>query len=227
VKAGASAGTGGVGWTDGVITDLRATIVSAGGILPVHNNAGEPGAYPGQYQDNDNAHYLQRWNGTDWVAYPKEIGGIAPTGTLSTGSYAGQYRDANGVLQRWNGTTFVTYQPPVEVENLTTGATALANWSVTYFYARRTRGMAMFNVNVTRTGADITANSTGNITDEPLCTLPIGWRPPINLEAVASDGVGHGAAVVHNTGDITLRTWSPGGLVTASRPIRITATFVQ
>ncbi|MET9950338.1 hypothetical protein ABZ135_02155 [Streptomyces sp. NPDC006339] len=225
VKAGASAGTGGIDWAGGASTDLRTTTVATGGILPVYNNAGVSGAYPGQYQDNDNAHYLQRWDGTSWVAYPKEIGGVAPSGTLSTGSYTGQFRENAGVLQRWNGSAWVNYQPPVEVETTTTGATAAANWTVSYFYARRTRGIATLNVNVTRSGADITAPANGNITDETVCTLPVGWRSPINLETLASDGVGAGSAALLNTGDIVLRTWTPNGVLT-TRPIRITATFV-
>lgn len=103
VRAGISAGSGGIDWA-GDKTDVRTTLVSVGGILPVYNNGAVAGGYPGQYQDNDNLGHLQRWNGTAWVAYPKALGGIAPAGVVSTGSYTGQYRDSSlGVLQRWNG----------------------------------------------------------------------------------------------------------------------------
>ncbi|MFH8838832.1 hypothetical protein [Streptomyces sp. NPDC017868] len=228
VKKGASAGNGGIDWVGGAATDLRVTTVASGGIMPVYNNAGVPGAYPGQYQDNDNAHFLQRWDGTAWVAYPKEIGGIAPSGTITTGSYNGQYRDYNGgQLQRWNGSAWVAYQPPIEVEAITSGATAQAGWTLSYFNARRTRGVVSFNVNMVRSGADITATTAGNITDELLCILPVGWRPEFNLEATASDGFGHGSASVLTTGEINLRTWSPNGVLTAGRSLRITATYVQ
>ncbi|MET9432964.1 hypothetical protein [Streptomyces sp. NPDC006551] len=226
VKAGASAGTGGVGWADGILTDLRTTVVSTGGILPTYNNAGVAGAYPGQYQDNDDSHLLQRWDGTAWVAYPKEIGGIAPTGALSTGSYAGQFRENNGVLQRWNGTAWVTYQPPVEIQTATSGATALTGWSVVSFSARRTRGIATLTVTVTRTGADVIAANDGQIPDEPLCTLPVGWRPAFGLESLASDGYANGAADINAGGVVTLRTWSPNGQLKAGRNIRVSATYV-
>ncbi|GAA3374275.1 hypothetical protein GCM10020367_37530 [Streptomyces sannanensis] len=231
VPAKTSAGTGGIPWSaPGSVTDLRTTLVSIGGILPVYGNAGVAGAYPGQYQDNDEAHYLQRWNGTAWVAYPKEIGGIAPNGTLSTGGYTGQYREANGVLQRWNGTAWVNYQPPVEVETLSTGVTVATGWSLVGFAARRTRGIVTMAITVTRSGADITATSQGNITDETLCTLPAGWRPALDTETTASDGYGSGSATVYPNGTVTLRTWSSTGVLTATPPtriVRLTATFIQ
>ncbi|MFG3346891.1 hypothetical protein ACGF1Z_17695 [Streptomyces sp. NPDC048018] len=226
VKKGASAGTGGIDWAGGASTDLRTTVVSAGGILPVYNNAGVAGSYPGQYQDNDNAHFLQRWDGTAWVAYPKEIGGIAPSGTVATGSYSGQYRDNGGNLQRWNGTAWVNYAS-TEVETTTTGATALPNWSLVGFSARRTKtGLCSLSVSVTRTGAQVNADSAGNISDEPLVVLPSGWRPAISMEAVACDGFGSGAAYLSANGQIDLRTWSSNGALAAGRNIRVSATFV-
>ncbi|MER5522362.1 hypothetical protein [Streptomyces sp. NPDC002763] len=105
VPKSASAGNGGLPWT---ITDLRSTVVAVGGILPVYGDTGT-GAYPGQYRDTNST--LQRWNGTAWVPYPRDIGGIAPSDALGTGGYTGQYRDGpNGLLQRWNGSTWVSYQ---------------------------------------------------------------------------------------------------------------------
>ncbi|MFD7979631.1 hypothetical protein [Streptomyces sp. NPDC059071] len=226
VPAGASAGTGGIPWAD-ALTDLRTTLVGVGGILPVYNNATVPGSYPGQYQDNNNARQLQRWDGANWIAYPKDIGGIAPSGTLTSGSYTGQYRDNAGVLQRWNGTTFVNYQPPVEVESTTTGVTPLTNWSVIAFSGRKTKsGLCTVTVTVTRTGPTVTASTAGQIADEPMCTLPVGWRPAFGLEAVASDGYADGAADITTGGVVNLRTWSPNGQLTANRALRVTATFV-
>ncbi|MFD6248908.1 hypothetical protein [Streptomyces roseolus] len=226
VKPGASAGTGGIDWAKDV-TDLRTTIASVGGILPVYNNAGVPGAYPGQYQDNDVAHHLQRWSGTGWVAYPREIGGIAPQGALSVGGYAGQYREHNGVLQRWNGTGWAAYQPPVESETLTTGAVALPNWAVTSYEARRTRGgVCSMAVVLNRTGPQVDANSAGNITDEPLCTLPAGWRPAVGMDVMASDGYGDGSAWISTSGQVTLRTWVSNGALVNGRNLRVSATYI-
>ncbi|MEU4272976.1 hypothetical protein [Streptomyces sp. NPDC026092] len=104
VPAGASAGNGGINWNT-ALKDLRTTVVSLGGILPVEGPV-VPGAYPGQFQDSGGA--LQRWDGGAWVPYPSALGGIIPNsaGTL-TATYTGQYRDtAGGVLQRWNGSAW-------------------------------------------------------------------------------------------------------------------------
>ncbi|MCX5392545.1 hypothetical protein [Streptomyces sp. NBC_00094] len=226
VKAGASAGTGGVGWADGILTDLRTTIASVGGILPVYNNAAVPGAYPGQYQDNDNSHFLQRWDGTSWVAYPREIGGIAPNNMLSTGSYIGQFRETNGVLQRWNGTTWANYQPPVEVETASGALNTYGGWTVSNFTARRTRGVATVRVSMTRAGTDITAGSTGTIPDQQMCVLPTGWRPVSNYEAPASDYLATGGATIFSTGIVSLRSWTPTAVIPNGRIVHITATYV-
>ncbi|MGW0945234.1 hypothetical protein ACWD4O_22165 [Streptomyces sp. NPDC002623] len=107
VRAGSSAGNGGVNWNDEV-TDLRTPTVAVGGILPVVGETGN-GAYPGQYRDSGGA--LQRWDGSAWVGYPSALGGIAPNGAATTASYTGQYRDSSdGTLQRWNGSSWVSYQ---------------------------------------------------------------------------------------------------------------------
>ncbi|MFE0649162.1 hypothetical protein ACFVZH_11285 [Streptomyces sp. NPDC059534] len=229
VKAGASAGTGGVGWADGITTDLRTTLVSAGGILPVYNNAAVPGSYPGQYQDNDNSHFLQRWDGNGWVAYPREIGGIAPNNMLSTGSYIGQFRETNGVLQRWNGTVWANYHPPYDIEVVTTGAVAQTGWSLTQFSARRTRGgLAMIRVSVQRTGAAITATNIGGIADQPLCLLPTNWAPAVTIDAMASDAFASGAATIYGTTSmpIVLRDWSPNAVIATGGTVNISATYV-
>ncbi|WP_031009383.1 hypothetical protein [Streptomyces sp. NRRL F-5727] len=226
VKAGASAGTGGIDWTGGDLTDLRTTVAAVGGILPVYNNAGVRGSYPGQYQDNDTAHHLQRWSGTEWVAYPREIGGIAPQSALSVGSYAGQFREHNGVLQRWNGTLWATYHPPVEFETTTSGAVALTNWTLVAFEARRTRsGLCTMAVTVTRTSR-VDVDADGNLADQPLCTLPAGWRPAISMEAPACDGFGSGGAIVTTGGQISLRAWDYPGALVPGRNIRVTATYI-
>ncbi|GAA3392145.1 hypothetical protein [Streptomyces roseoviridis] len=225
VPAGASAGTGGIPWASS-LTDLRTTTVGIGGILPVYNNASVQGSYPGQYQDNNNARQLQRWDGSAWVPYPKDIGGIAPSGALTNGSYTGQFRENAGVLQRWNGTTWVNYQPPVEVESTTSGATALANWTVVAFEARRNKaGLCTMTVTVTRTSR-VDVDSAGNLGDEPLCTLPAGWRPALSVEAPACDGFGSGGANVTASGQITLRTWDYPGALVPGRHIRVSATYI-
>ncbi|WP_372408367.1 hypothetical protein [Streptomyces luteireticuli] len=63
VKAGASAGTGGIDWKKAVV-DRRQATVAAGGIIPADRGLGFDGAYPGQYRDSGTG--LQRWDGKQW-----------------------------------------------------------------------------------------------------------------------------------------------------------------
>ncbi|MFD4868770.1 hypothetical protein [Streptomyces sp. NPDC058412] len=101
VRAGASAGNGGINWAEAA-TNLRYATVALGGIVP---SDGYKGSYVGQYRDAGGK--FQRWDGTTWVSYPPDVGGIAPAGKLTAGTYTGQYRDgAGGVLQRWDGTAW-------------------------------------------------------------------------------------------------------------------------
>ncbi|MCX3061873.1 hypothetical protein [Streptomyces beihaiensis] len=183
VPAGTSAGTGGIAWQAGALTDLRATTVAAGGILPAYGDTGN-GAYPGQYRDNQ------------------------------------------GVLERWDGSAWQPYQPPVEVTTTSTGLVAATGWSVVSFAGRQSHGLGSFSASVTRTGATLTVDSTGNLGDVQLCTLPSGWAPSLGLEAVAADGWGSGDAYIGTDGTITLRTWSYNGELTSGRNVRVSATYV-
>ncbi|MET9372971.1 hypothetical protein ABZX98_02290 [Streptomyces sp. NPDC002992] len=134
VPIGASAGNGGIPWNTS-LKDLRTSVVSAGGILPVEG-AVTPGAYPGQYQDVDLPNsQLQRWDGGKWVAYPQALGGIVPTSvsTSTPGTYNGQYRATTaGPLQRWTGTAWApAYPGPYFNDSLDAGYTT----STTYVSA--------------------------------------------------------------------------------------------
>ncbi|MFJ3701269.1 MULTISPECIES: hypothetical protein [Streptomyces] len=118
VPAGASVGTGGIAWADAVY-DMRVSTVAVGGILADSWNRETAGGYPGQYRDTSST--LQRWDGTRWVNYARQIGGIAPQGALAAGEYTGQYRDEAGRLQRWDGTVWRPAVPSTAWANNTDG----------------------------------------------------------------------------------------------------------
>lgn len=163
--------------------------------------------------------------------YTAAAGGILPRGSgLSfSGSYEGQYRDNGAALERWSTTAgaWQTYRPPAEAPTVTTaGAVAATGHSLTSFHARRIAGVQSFTTVVQRTGTTITSPAGGNITDLPLVTLPIGWRPAYDMELMASDGFADGAAYLNTSGLITLRTWSAGGTIQSGRDIRISGCFV-
>ncbi|MFF5934193.1 hypothetical protein [Streptomyces sp. NPDC012508] len=129
VPAGASAGNGGIPWAT-ALKDLRTTVSSVGGILPVEGPI-QPGAYPGQYQDTPDAQ-LQRWDGGKWVAYPQAIGGVVPNSVSAStqGTYTGQYRDgAGGRLERWTGSAWAPAFPgPYFNDTVDDGYTTSTAW---------------------------------------------------------------------------------------------------
>ncbi|MFE6500779.1 hypothetical protein [Kitasatospora sp. NPDC057738] len=103
VPSGASAGSPPNWVGGGLLTDRRVFSVSLGGIHP-GSDAGA-GAYGGQYRDNAATGAMERWDGTSWVPWSSALRGIAP-GTLTTGSYTGQWRDGAIGLQRWSGSAW-------------------------------------------------------------------------------------------------------------------------
>ncbi|MEU2281198.1 hypothetical protein ABZ614_04350 [Streptomyces sp. NPDC013178] len=158
------------------------------------------------------------------------VGGILPvTSDTAGGSYPGQYRDNNGVLQRWTGSAWA--EPAVVVDTATTGATAGTGWSVTSFNARRTRGVCSFNIQLTRTGANLTASAAGTanpgqLTDELICTLPSGWRPATEMFAVAGDGNGSGAVRIATDGAVYLLNWTTSGVIQTNNVVRVSSCYV-
>jgi hypothetical protein len=168
--------------------------------------------------------------------YTAAVGGIIPQGWgLSfNGAYDGQYRDAGGTLERWNAAdgTWKTYRPPeLATETITGGVSTAAGWSLNTFGARRRNGVVQVVGYWTRTGATLLANP--NLADTLVATLPIGWRPVLLVEAVASNGFGFGACAIGADGLMTLRSWAGGGPARTDNAlekdtnVRISATFVQ
>lgn len=174
--------------------------------------------------------------GIDWPsavadrrAYTSSYGGITPPGYNSTwsGAYVGQWRDNAGTLERWDGAAWRVYRAPsLAAETTSSGASASTGFSLVAFQGARIAGVATLQYEVTRTGATLTATSTGHLVDVQVGTLPAGWRPRWDTEACASDGYGDGAARIGPDGAIVLRTWSANGTIEKDRTIRITPTYV-
>lgn len=114
-----------------------------------------------------------------------------------------------------------------EVEVQTTGFTNSSGWSST-FYAKRTCGVVWITISSTRTGADITGDASGNISDTAIGTVPAGWRPVGEIvEGSACSGFGDGGVNLATSGVVTLRTWSNNStIVQNSHTVRSTFCFV-
>lgn len=82
-------------------------------------------------------------------------------------------------------------------------------------------------VNVSRTGATISPDAGGNITDETLFTLPTGYRPtsicPVSIQVVSSSPA---TGRIGTDGVTLLQEMAPGGSITTGRSLRIQATYL-
>ncbi len=114
-----------------------------------------------------------------------------------------------------------------EVEIQTTGFTNASGWSSTWV-AKRTCGVVWITISSTRTGADITGDASGNISDSAIGTVPTGWRPTTEIvEGSACSGFGDGGVNLATSGIVTLRTWSNNStIVQNSHNVRSTFCFV-
>jgi hypothetical protein len=90
------------------------------------------------------------------------------------------------------------------------GAIAAAGWTVNNFEIRACGPMVMVKALATRTGAAITANSAGNITDSTVLTLPAGWEPDITIPGSYDQAsVADGCVVINTDGTVVLKSLSP------------------
>lgn len=115
-------------------------------------------------------------------------------------------------------------------DQITSGLTVPAGWSVSSFTATRLHGITFVEIFVTRTGADITESSagSGNIAGDPqMCTLPDGWAPPRAINAVWGNGTTDGEAVISSTGEVDLRSISGSGNIATGTNVRVNAIWIS
>jgi hypothetical protein len=93
---------------------------------------------------------------------------------------------------------------------ITTGLTAESGWALGTYGYRVKNGVLYLSVPISRTGATITPDSTGNVTgtDPTLFTMPAGYRPSFSC-GLASGGNSRGASFIINTdGQVSLSALS-------------------
>lgn len=106
----------------------------------------------------------------------------------------------------------------------TSGFTAATGFSLNDFTAYRVGNVIEFRAYVARTGADIT-QTTGNIADTAIGTLPSGWRPTAGTtQGFWGSGVEGGDFVFGTDGICTLRTASDN--INTGANIRLHGTFI-
>ncbi|MFJ8106759.1 hypothetical protein [Streptomyces sp. NPDC096132] len=230
VPKGTSTGGGGITWST-ALTDLRTTTVALGGILPTVAGDTVNGAYPGQYRDVNSA--LQRWSGTAWVPYPRDIGGVAPAGALATGGYPGQYRDSSlGQLQRWNGSAWLPAVPgPAFAQSLDAGYTT----STTYTAALQDTTLAALTLTFTAPPSGAVIVSAGaRISTSGSETVQAHMSPQVTLGSTviwAADderaASGSGAVSKSNQTQLRLGSLTAGSVYTVTAMHRSSSASVN
>lgn len=99
-----------------------------------------------------------------------------------------------------------------------------AGWSLNSFRGRKTNGVIEVTAYVQRTGAALGGDL--NVSDTDICTLPAGFRPVDQYEALGSDGYGNGAILIYSSGLMRLRSWSANTVIDTGANIRISATYL-
>jgi hypothetical protein len=132
-------------------------------------------------------------------------------------------KDANR-FEIYNGSDWVTPEPTLVTG--TTGLSAHSGFSVIDFFGHRQGRVTSIDLHLTRTGADINANSSGNITDITCATVPSSWRPTHGtITGCWDNAVSHGGFVIGTDGIVTLRTASGG--IDSGTSLRLHVTFLR
>lgn len=121
-------------------------------------------------------------------------------------------------MQEWLEYIATSVASPTIVD---TGFTASTGWSLSSTHAVIQGGHVDLSCIVAYTGSSITVPASGNITDNPMLTVPAVLIPAMRAQTIVQNGVGEGAATLYgdadpSPGQVQLRTWTPSTTIAAS-----------
>lgn len=113
-------------------------------------------------------------------------------------------------------------------ETTTSGLVVATGWAASSFVGRKVNGVTTVLVVVSRTGATLTASSSGSITNTLAATLPVGWRPQDTLiENYDKAGVADGSVTILSNGTCTVKTLSPTATIASGSAITFFASWIS
>lgn len=126
-----------------------------------------------------------------------------------------------------DGSTWNTIDARTAVLTTTGILTAATGWSITTQAGVIRGGVVFLRTEFTRTGADITVSSAGNIANVNIATIASGWRPSSSFNAgMSSTGTGVVASGDVNGGDtIRLTAVAPGANIATSDVLSLYGTW--
>lgn len=89
------------------------------------------------------------------------------------------------------------------------------DWDVINFIGKKVNGITTLYIRTLYFGADKVSSAAGNIADEPVATLPEGWRPDETIIGIWDRwGTAKGAVRLLTTGVFSLTTMSANATLT-------------
>jgi hypothetical protein len=228
VRAGVSAGGGGIDW-DSDVEDVRDYTVAVGGISVGTTTFG---AYAGQWRDSGGASgSLSRFNGSVWDSTFR----VESSGALAIGDVEFQRGGTNLIV------TPNVFQSEIEQTTATSMFALQSGWSFSPtapLVFRRTNGVTTLNMSITRSGTLLPAvfsNSDGGgstlgitLIDVQVGTVNAAWRPVINpTVGFWDDGNACGGMVLGTDGLVSVRTTTASINGSSGTNLRIQFTFIQ
>ena len=105
-------------------------------------------------------------------------------------------------------------------EETSSGLTLTDNWSFVSFVGKKVSGRTTIFLRLEYVGSDKTSTSAGNIADEDVGTLPLGWRPSETYTGVFDkSGTAKGSVTILSDGSITLKTLSATAVLTSGNNV--------
>lgn len=107
------------------------------------------------------------------------------------------------------------------------GFTLAAGWTLSDWHGYRIGRLRVLQINVVRTGATLTGNASGNITDASVYSaVPSDWQPPAGSNTTGIFQVGGSSFGNFALGSsIVLQTLHATGTIASTDSVRLTCTY--
>lgn len=118
------------------------------------------------------------------------------------------------------------------VETVSGTVTPASGWTLTSSAAIKTAGVITWIILATRSGADITATATGNVSpDVTVATIPVNWRPSSTITAVTSvpgNFVAEntsGGCLIQASGGVVITDMNSSSTIATGNVVRVSFTY--
>lgn len=109
------------------------------------------------------------------------------------------------------------------------GVTMATGWSYSSMNLRKLGPIAyasgVINVDTTMAAAAASGAHAGNLSDTLICTLPVGWRPAVDVMLSLSSNFGGWGGRLYSTGGLFILDGAPQAVLDSTQQINFYATY--